>query len=349
MLEEAITRIEDLDYESMERAQRRLDNLTKPRGSLGMLEQLAVQMAGITRNPRPKLGKKVSVVMAADHGVVAEGVSAFPQEVTPQMVINFLNGGAAINVLSRHAGAEVVCVDVGVAVDLDAPGLKVRKVKYGTDNFACGPAMTREEAVRAIEVGIEVAYELIENGASIFAIGEMGIGNTTPSSAIVALYSGRPLGEVVGRGTGIGEDRVPVKKNAIERGIKINKPDVKDPIDVVSKVGGLEIAGMAGCMLGAASRRIPVVVDGFISSAAALIASKIEPKATNYMIGSHLSQEPGHKIALDLIGLKPLMHLDMRLGEGTGAVLAFNLIEAALRILDEMATFEDAGVSTEIA
>jgi nicotinate-nucleotide--dimethylbenzimidazole phosphoribosyltransferase len=348
MLEKAVKSIGTLDSDAMKKAQERLDNLTKPRGSLGMLEWLAAKVAGITGSPRPKLEKKVAVVMAADHGVVAEGVSAFPQEVTPQMVVNFLKGGAAINVLSRHVGAEVVCVDVGVAVDVDVPGLLVKKVKYGTDNFVNGPAMTKEEAIKALEMGIETAWDLHSAGFNLFAIGEMGIGNTTASSAIVAFYSGRPLDEVVGRGSGIKDDRLQLKKKVIERGIEKNSPNADDPIDVLSKIGGLEIAGMAGCILGAASRRVPVVIDGFISSAAALVASKLEPKSVEYMIGSHLSQEPGHQIALDLIGLRPMMHLDMRLGEGTGAVLAFNLIEAALKILDEMATFDEAGVATEI-
>jgi len=345
MLEKTISSISDLDATSMREAQHRLDNLTKPKGSLGMLERIAVQLAGITGEPRPKIGKKVSIVMAADHGVVAEGVSAFPQEVTPQMVVNFLNGGAAINVLSRHAGAEVVCVDIGVAVDVDYPGLKARKVKYGTDNFVHGPAMTREEAVKALEVGIDVVQEQINSGASIFALGEMGIGNTTASSAILAVYSEHPLEEIVGAGSGVGAERLAHKRMVIERAIEKNRPDKSDPIDVLAKVGGLEIAGMAGCILAAAANRVPVVVDGFISSAAALIASKISPRSVNYMIGSHLSQEPGHRIVLDLIGLRPLFSLDMRLGEGTGAVLAFNIIEAATKIIGEMATFDEAGVS----
>ena len=345
MLEKTISSISDLDATSMREAQHRLDNLTKPKGSLGMLERIAVQLAGITGEPRPKIGKKVSIVMAADHGVVAEGVSAFPQEVTPQMVVNFLNGGAAINVLSRHAGAEVVCVDIGVAVDVDYPGLKARKVKYGTDNFVHGPAMTREEAVKALEVGIDVVQEQINSGASIFALGEMGIGNTTASSAILAVYSEHSLEEIVGAGSGVNAERLAHKRMVIERAIEKNRPDKGDPIDVLAKVGGLEIAGMAGCILAAAANRVPVVIDGFISSAAALIASKISPRSVNYMIGSHLSQEPGHRIALDLIGLRPLFSLDMRLGEGTGAVLAFNIIEAATKIIGEMATFDEAGVS----
>lgn len=345
MLEKTISSISDLDATSMREAQHRLDNLTKPKGSLGMLERIAVQLAGITGEPRPKIGKKVSIVMAADHGVVAEGVSAFPQEVTPQMVVNFLNGGAAINVLSRHAGSEVICVDIGVAVDVNHPELKVRKVKYGTDNFVHGPAMTREEALKALEVGIDVVQEQINSGASIFALGEMGIGNTTASSAILAVYSDHSLKEIVGPGTGIDAERLTHKREVIERAIEKNRPNKDDPIDVLAKVGGLEIAGMAGCILAAAANRVPVVIDGFISSAAALIASKISPRSVNYMIGSHLSQEPGHRIALDLIGLRPLFSLDMRLGEGTGAVLAFNIIEAATKIIGEMATFDEAGVS----
>ncbi|MDI3535189.1 MAG: nicotinate-nucleotide--dimethylbenzimidazole phosphoribosyltransferase [Thermosediminibacterales bacterium] len=349
MLQKTIKNINKLNQEAMQKARQRLDILTKPKGSLGVLEDLAVKLAGITGNPMPKIRKKAVIVMAADHGVVAEGVSAFPQEVTPQMVLNFLKGGAAINVLSRQAGADVVCVDIGVASDVNAPGLIVKKVKYGTDNITKGPAMSRKEAEQALETGIWTVEEQTKKGVDLLGTGEMGIGNTTPSSAILAVYSKLPLEKIVGRGTGINAERLNKKIKAIEKALERNRPDENDPINVLAKVGGLEIAGLAGCILGAAANRIPIVIDGFISSAAALIAAKIEPKAVNYMIASHISQEPGHRVMLELIGLKPMLHMNMRLGEGTGAALAFYIVEASTKIISEMATFEDAGVSGELS
>ncbi|ADL06949.1 nicotinate-nucleotide--dimethylbenzimidazole phosphoribosyltransferase [Thermosediminibacter oceani] len=348
LLEEALKNIGDLDEISMKKAKERLDNLTKPRGSLGILEDLAVKMAGIKRELYPKIKNKVITIMAGDHGVVEEGVSAFPQEVTPQMILNFLSGGAGINVLARHAGAKIVCVDVGTAADVFHPDLIIKKVRRGTDNISRGPAMTREEAIKAIEVGIETAWNEIDKGADILGTGDMGIGNTTPSSAILAVYSDEPLEKLVGRGTGINDERLKLKIKAINRALEINQPDPNDPIGVLSKVGGLEIGAIAGCILGAASRRIPVVIDGFISTAGAIIAAKIEPLCTNYMIASHSSEEPGHKTMLKLLGLEPMLSMRMRLGEGTGAALAFNLVEAALKIISEMATFDEAGVSGQL-
>ncbi|MCG0276903.1 MAG: nicotinate-nucleotide--dimethylbenzimidazole phosphoribosyltransferase, partial [Thermosediminibacteraceae bacterium] len=272
----------------------------------------------------------------------------YPQEVTPQMVLNFLSGGAAINVLARHEGAGIICVDVGMAADVNHPQLVVKKVKKGTENMTKGPAMTREEAVRAIEVGIETAWEQIEAGADLIATGDMGIGNTTPSSAILSVFADEPLERLVGRGTGVSDARWQKKLNAIKRALEVNKPNPQDPVGVLAKVGGLEIGGIAGVILGAASRRVPVIIDGFISSAGALIASKIEPRSTQFMIASHLSQEPGHKIMLNLLGLEPMIFMRMRLGEGTGAVLAMNFVEAAVKIIREMATFDEAGVSKEV-
>ncbi|MCG0276622.1 MAG: nicotinate-nucleotide--dimethylbenzimidazole phosphoribosyltransferase [Thermosediminibacteraceae bacterium] len=348
ILKEALKNIGDLDEDAMQKAKERLDNLTKPKGSLGVLEDLAVKIAGIRGKIFNEFKKKIVVVMAGDHGVVEEGVSAYPQEVTPQMVLNFLSGGAAINVLARHEGAEIICVDVGMAVDVNHPRLVVKKVKKGTENMAKGPAMTREEAVRAIEVGIETAWEQIEAGADLIATGDMGIGNTTPSSAILSVYANEPLERLVGRGTGVSDARWQKKLNAIKRALEVNKPNPQDPVGVLAKVGGLEIGSIAGVILGAASRRVPVIIDGFISSAGALIASKIEPRSTQFMIASHLSQEPGHKIMLDLLGLEPMIFMKMRLGEGTGAVLAMNLVEAAIKIIREMATFDEAGVSKEV-
>jgi nicotinate-nucleotide--dimethylbenzimidazole phosphoribosyltransferase len=329
----------------MHAAQQRLDQLTKPPGSLGVLEDLAVRLAGISGNPLPRVKDKAVVVMAADHGVVEQGVSAFPSEVTAQMVLNFLRGGAAINVLARQAGARVTVVDIGVARSMHQPGLINRKVRLGTANIARCPAMTREEAVQALETGIEIATDEVGRGADILATGDMGIGNTTPSSAILACFSGLPARRVVGRGTGVDDRRLALKVAAVEAALRVNQPDPRDPIDVLSKVGGLEIGGLAGVILGAAANRRPVVIDGFISGAAALVAARIAPKAVNYMIASHLSQEPGHRLILEMLDLEPMLQMKMRLGEGTGAVLAFHLVEAATRILREMATFADAGVS----
>ncbi|MBB6675353.1 nicotinate-nucleotide--dimethylbenzimidazole phosphoribosyltransferase [Cohnella nanjingensis] len=345
-LDAAIRSIGALDEAAMREAAARLDQLIKPPGSLGRLEELAIRLAGITGTPvaeRPL--RKAVVVMAGDHGVCDEGVSAFPQEVTPQMVLNFLQGGAAINVLARQTGAEVVCVDIGVKGDLAHERLLSRRVRGGTANMARGAAMTREEAIRALVAGIEVAEELAERGYGLFATGEMGIGNTTPSAALLAVWGGLEAKEVVGRGTGIDDAGLARKREAVERAIAVNRPDEADPLDVLSKLGGLEIAGLAGVIIGAASRRCPVVIDGFISTVAALAACKLAPGAEPYLIASHLSEERGHGLALRKLGLAPMLHLGMRLGEGTGAALVFPLIDAAGGVLREMATFDSAGVS----
>ncbi|GLI49982.1 MULTISPECIES: nicotinate-nucleotide--dimethylbenzimidazole phosphoribosyltransferase [Tepidanaerobacter] len=347
-IEETIQKIGPLDQDAMKKAQARLDDLTKPQGSLGMLEAIAKQIAGITRTPIPDLPKKAAILMAGDHGIVKEGVAPFPQEVTSQMLFNFVNGGAAMSVLTRHENAKLYVVDVGVAQDLpDVPNIIKKKVAYGTRNMAEGPAMTRQEAAKAIEVGIEVAEMAINEGAGLTAIGEMGIGNTSPSSAIVATYSKMPVREVVGRGTGVDDERLKIKISAIEKALSVNNPDPSDPLDVLSKVGGLEIAGLAGVILGCAANRVPVIIDGFISGAAALIAAQMAPLAKDYMLGSHLSEEPGHKVILDFLGIKPILIMNMRLGEGTGAALAMNLVDASLKILREMATFSEAGVSSK--
>jgi len=344
-LQELVKGIRELDAEAMQQAQQRLDSLTKPPGSLGHLENLVKQLAGIQGTPWPKINKKAILLMAGDHGVVEEGVSAFPQEVTPQMVYNFLRGGAAINVLARQAGAKVICTDVGVAFPLEPADLMARRVANGTRNMAKGPAMTREEALRALLTGAEVAREAIEEGFNLLATGDMGIGNTTPSSAIVAVFTGLDVKEVVGRGTGVNDQGLARKREIILKAIELNKPDAQDPLDVLTKVGGLEIAAIAGSILQAAYSRVPIVIDGFISTAGALIAAQLCPLATSYMIPSHGSVEPGHRHALALLGFDPLLNLNMRLGEGTGAALAFYLVEAGIRILEEMATFEEAGVS----
>lgn len=342
---DTVNKIKEIDDRLVEKAQVRLDHLTKPQGSLGALETLAKRIVGITGLEGPKIARKVIITMAADHGVVGEGVSAYPQEVTAQMVYNFVRGGAAINVLAAHVGARVVVVDMGVAKDLD-PALMVanKKISYGTRNIANGPAMSREEAIKSIEAGIDVAEEEFQKGMSIVGTGDMGIGNTTASSAIVAALTGIAVEEVTGRGTGIDDARLKNKIRVIERAIERNRPSA-DPIDVLAKVGGFEIGGLAGVILAGASLRLPVVIDGFISGAAALLATRMEPKARDYLIAAHCSAEPGHKIALRAMGLEPLLDLRMRLGEGTGAALGIGMVEAAVKILTEMATFKEAGVS----
>lgn len=348
LLQQTLTHIAAGDQNAATQAQDRLDSLTKPPGSLGILEEIAKKLAAIQGNPRPKLGVKVVMLMAGDHGVVAEGVSAFPQEVTSQMVLNILNQGAAINVLSTHVGAKVVVTDVGViGKAVEHPHLNVRKIREGTRNMAKEAAMTEEEAISAIEVGIELVNKEIDQGATMIATGEMGIGNTTPSSAILAVFSGVDIDLTTGRGTGIDESSLHNKRRVIREALLVNKPDPHRPLDVLAKVGGLEIAALTGVILGAAARQVPVVLDGFISSAAALVAYKLKEECVDFMFASHLSQEPGHKIALDYMGLRPMLYLDLRLGEGTGAVLAFNLLEAAVKIINQMATFEQAGVSNK--
>jgi nicotinate-nucleotide--dimethylbenzimidazole phosphoribosyltransferase len=339
--------IPPIDMNAAKQAQARQDNLTKPAKSLGRLEEISIQLAGMKSDPCPKVDRKAVIVMAADHGVALEGVSAFPAEVTPQMVLNFLHGGAAINVLARQAGASVTIVDIGVASDFDPSlsGLLQRKVAHGTRNMAKGPAMTSAEAEKALACGMDVLAQVAEKGLDLIATGDMGIGNTTPSSAIVAVMTGLPVATVTGRGTGIDDAGLAHKVKVIEQAIALNKPDPNDALDVLCKVGGLEIAGLAGVMIAAASRRIPVVVDGFISTAAAMIAVGLVPDVRHYLFGSHQSVEIGHKAMHKHLGLVPLIDLNLRLGEGTGAVLVFHLIEASSRILREMATFEEAGVS----
>ena len=346
-LEEIIRQIQPLDEESMRSARTRQGMLTKPPGSLGRLEELSIQLAGMTANPFPAVERKTVIVMAADHGVVVEGVSAYPAEVTPQMVLNFLHGGAAINVLARQTNARVVVVDMGVASEIeDASGELVRrKISPGTANLAQGPAMTREQAMESIQSGIEIGEAEIARGVEILAIGDMGIGNTTPSAAIACALMNQPPEMIVGRGTGVDDARLKRKIDVIRRALDLNKPNANDALDVLAKVGGFEIGGLAGVMLAAAANRKPVVIDGFISTAAAMIAASLAPVTRDYMIAAHVSQERGHKLMLEWLGLKPLLDLNMRLGEGTGAALAFHLIDASTRILREMATFREAGVS----
>ena len=345
-INEVIASIKPLDEKAMTEARARQENLTKPHGSLGQLESLSIQVAGIRGVARPRISHKVIFTLAGDHGVTQRGVSAYPSEVTPQMVYNFLRGGAAINVLTRQIGARVIVADLGVASVLGPHALlKNKKVALGTRNMAEGPAMSREQAIRSIEAGLELVEEELTEGMDILGTGDMGIGNTTPSSAITSVLTGADVTTVTGRGTGLDEEGWSHKVKIIEKALAINRPDPKDAIDVLSKVGGFEIGGIAGLILAGARHRIPVVIDGFISGAAALIAASLSPQVKPYLIASHQSDEPGHKKILEHLGLIPLLNLRMRLGEGTGAALGISLVEASLKILDEMATFAEAGVS----
>lgn len=348
-LAQLIDSIPDPDVKAMQAAWERQDRLTKPQGSLGRLEQIAIQVAGITGTSRPRLQHKAIVVMAGDHGVVEEGVSAYPQEVTAQMVYNFLRGGAAINVLARHVGARVIVVDMGVAADLEPhPNLIDQKVAAGTANIARGPAMSREQALEALLKGAAVVQAEVEEGLDILGTGDMGIGNTTPSAAIAAAITGRAPEEIVGRGTGVDDAGLARKIAAVRRALATNTPDPRDGLDVLAKVGGFEIGGLAGAILAAAAHRKPVIIDGFISTAAALIAVTLAPRVRPYLIAAHRSEERGHNIMLDWLEVDPLLDLNLRLGEGTGAALAMHIVEAACKILDEMATFDEAGVSQRI-
>jgi nicotinate-nucleotide--dimethylbenzimidazole phosphoribosyltransferase len=349
LLDDTTQRIQPADAASRDKAKVRLDQLTMPYWALGRLMDLALDLAGMTGSTKPPVDKRVVVVMAGDHGVTAEGVSKYPQEVTPQMVYNFLMGGAGINAISRVAHCDVVVVDMGIASEIgDIPkgGRFIsRRIAPGTGNIAVGPAMSREDAIRSVEAGIEVALEL-GSTYNLFGTGDMGIGNTTPSSAIVAAITGAKPADVTGRGTGIDEDQFLHKVKIVEKILEANKPDPKDGLDVLAKVGGFEIGGIAGLILGAASLKKPILIDGFISTAGALIAQAISPQSADYMIASHRSVEQGHAVALNHLQKRPLLDLDLRLGEGTGGALSMTMVEAAVRIMTEVATFEEAAVST---
>ncbi len=348
ILEKTRQSISALDAVAIAKATERQAQLTKPAGSLGLLEDVSIQMAGITGKLDPPLDKKHVVVMAGDHGVTAEGVSAFPAEVTPQMVYNFLNGGAAINALARHVGANVTVVDMGVAVPIEsaASNFLDRKIARGTKNIAVGAAMSRTQARQAVETGIAVVEHLrTTDGLNLLITGDMGIGNTTPSAAIATVFTGISPAEATGRGTGVDDDGLQRKIAVIERALAVNQPDPTDPLGVLAKVGGFEIGGIAGLILGAAAHRIPVIVDGFISTAGALIAAALSPETKNYIFSGHRSVEAGHRAMLSHLGITPLLDLRFRLGEGTGAVLAAFLVEAAVRALNDMATFAEAAVS----
>lgn len=349
LLTRTIAGIEPQSVTHREQASAYILDLTMPRWALGRILDLAVDLAGMTRNLKIPVRQKNIVLFAGDHGVVAEGVSDQPQDVTRQMVHNFIGRGAGINVLAANAGADVTVVDIGVLGDLSdlvAAGRIVdRKIARGTENFCKGPAMSREQAVKAVETGIELARTLSPS-TDVFGTGEMGIGNTTPSSAIIAVMTGTAdIAALVDRGAGLPEKKLPLKVEAIRRGIELNRPNPADGIDVLSKVGGYEIGGIAGLILGAAALHKPVVVDGFISTAGALIAQSLCPASAEYMICAHGSMERGHRFMLDKLNKKPLLDLNLRLGEGTGAALAMNLLDAAHMVMTRMATFSSAGVT----
>jgi nicotinate-nucleotide--dimethylbenzimidazole phosphoribosyltransferase len=337
-----------LDARAMAAAAARWDTLTKPRGSLGRLETLARQVAGIIGQPRPRLTERLVFVLAGDHGVTAEGVSAYPSDVTAQMVYNFVRGGAAINVLAHHVGARVIVVDMGVDAELPAlPGLLAKKVRRGTRNFVQQSAMTPDEALACVECGITLTEAEVKEGHTWVVTGDMGIGNTTASSAMIAAMTGEAVERVTGGGTGVTGAALARKAAVIQAALDRRQPKAQDALDVLSKVGGFEIGGLAGVILGAAARRCPVVLDGLIATAAALLAVGLVPAVREYLIAGHRSVEPGHTVALQALELEPVLDLELRLGEGTGGVLALPVLEAACRLLDEMATFGEAGVATD--
>ena len=346
---ETLKQIRPLDRSSERAAQERLDSLTKPPGSLGKLEELARRIAIIQGKIPPRLGRKLLFVFAADHGITEEGVSAYPKDVTAQMTYNFLNGGAAINVLARHYGVDTEVVDVGVDYEFGEPaGLRNCKVRRGTANFARAAAMTREEAERCLELGIRLAQEAAAENVFLLGAGDMGIGNTSSAAAILCALTGAAPMAVVGRGTGIDDNALAKKIAAIETALALNRPNAEDPLDILAKVGGLEIGAITGVILGAAAFRVPMVLDGFIAGAAALLAQGFSAHVREFLFASHLSAERGHGLMLEKLGLAPALDLQMRLGEGTGACLLMGLMEAAAKIMGEMATFESAGVKGKI-
>ncbi len=346
LLESTKTKIKPVNRNLEDAIQKHLDNLTKPQGSLGYLEELAKQYCLAVNTAKPHLGEKIIYVFASDHGVVEEGVSAYPKDVTAQMVLNMLYSGAAINVIARHVGAFVNVVDMGVDYTFkETDDIIDRKIKYGCGNIAKEPAMSLYEAKQAIDTGILLSHTAIDEGAAIIGTGDMGIGNTTPSSALYSALMNCKVEEVAGTGTGIDDNGLKHKVDVIKRALKLHKDSLNDPIEALAAVGGLEIAGICGLILGSASRNTPVVIDGFVSSAAALCAYKICPEVKDYMFFGHRSKEKGHAKFLEWIGARPIIDLDLRLGEGTGAALSMSIIEAAVKIYNEMETFESAGVS----
>ncbi|MCB2353514.1 nicotinate-nucleotide--dimethylbenzimidazole phosphoribosyltransferase [Clostridium estertheticum] len=347
LLKETLQFIKPLNKEAMKKAWDRLDSLSKPIGSLGELENIIAKMAGITGNIHNEINKKNVVIMCSDNGVVEENVSNCPKSVTATVTNNFTKKITGVYVLSKFSGSDITVVDVGIDADLNNPKVINKKIAYGTMNMMKGPAMTREQTIKAIEVGIETVDNLVLDGYDLFGTGEMGVGNTATSAAILSVFSGLEVEESVGKGSGITEEQFINKKRVIKKSIEVNNPDRNDVIDVISKVGGFDIAGLCGCFLAAAKNRVPIVIDGFIASAAALCAYKLNPLVIGYIFASHLSAEPGAAFIMKEIGLKPMLNLNMRLGEGSGCPLAFSIIEAALYTMDNMGTFEDAKLDSK--
>ena len=347
LLKQTLDAIRPVDRAVMAAAQREIDYCLKPPGSLGKLESMARQIAGITGQVHNAIRKKAIVVMMADNGVYTEGVAMYPQDITRIGAEFVTTGRMGVNFLARQAGADIIAVDIGIQVDVDLPRVINRKVRYGTANFLKEPAMTREEAICAIEAGIEVTNDAIDRGYDLIGTGEIGIGNTTASSAVLFAFTGAPIDRVVGRGAGLTDEAFARKKAVVEEAVRRHRPDPDDPLDVLAKVGGLDIAGMVGTYLACAARRVPVVTDGLISNVAALAAMRCKPEAVQYMIPSHISFEPGAKLLKEITGLEPMLDMDMRLGEGTGCALVFTIIEAALRMIEEMGTFAVLGKSRD--
>jgi len=350
-LNEIVNGIEPVDEQWMAKARERTAQLVMPTRALGRLHEISEQLCGIQTTLQPSINRKAVLVMAGDHGIVSEGVSAYPQEVTGAMVQTFLAGGAGINAICRHVSADVYVVDMGIIADFadvnipKSDRLIIHKIAPGTANFAQGPAMSRPEAEQAVMIGFREASRLFQDGVEIIGTGDMGIGNTTPSAAICAVLCAADLSEMVGRGTGVDDEGLARKQAVIRRGIEVNDPLAADGLDVLSKIGGFEIGGIAGCVLAGAYHRRPVMIDGFISTAGALIAQAICPTVTEYLLAGHCSEEPGHRHMLKQLNLNPILNLGMRLGEGTGGAMAMSIVEGALRVFKEVMTFAEAGVA----
>lgn len=344
LLEKTLLGIKPASIESMAFAKKRLDSLVKPLGSLGKLEEIAIRLSGITGSLYNSVQKKCVIIMSSDNGIVEEGVSSSPQIVTALQTINFIKGIAGINVLARHSKADIKVIDIGINANISYQGIIDKKIRKGTWNMAKGPAMGYDEAIKSLEIGIETVAELAGEGYLLLGTGEMGIGNTSTSSALTMALTGCDAEAVVGKGAGLTEKDFIRKKEIIKKAININKPDKSNPIDVLSKVGGYDIGGMAGCFISAAYYRIPILIDGFISAASALLACRLNPLVADFIFSSHCSSEPGFEVIMKELRLSPLLNLEMRLGEGTGTALAFNIIEAASAIIENMATFEEASI-----
>lgn len=345
LLEKTLLGIRPAFYESMSLAKERLDSLVKPLGSLGKLEEAAIKLSGISGSLHNPVEKKCIIVMSSDNGIVEEGVSSSPQSVTASQTINFVKGIAGISILAKQSKADIKVIDIGINADISYPGIIDKKIRKGTWNIAKGPAMSYDEAIKSLETGIEIVGELADEGYSLLGTGEMGIGNTSTSSALAVSLIGCDVEAVVGKGAGLTENDFVKKKEIIRKSISINKPVNSDPLDVLSKVGGFDIGGMAGCFIGAAYYRMPILIDGFISAASALLAYRLNPFVADYMFPSHCSAEPGFMVIMKELGMSPFLNLNMRLGEGTGTALAFNIIEAANAIAENMATFEEASIA----